>query len=195
MKFGQKGKELLLDLKRSSQDYQSETHAIINIPPYNMDAVRSCIDESTYHYSELAALATATPSSQTDGSSDNVDGKAVKQQRMGFNLRPALLLHDACLRKNKRCLLAYHAYRADRVREIRWEGMGGGALGLPEHVLTNMLDVEVGTRFSKYFFSIYLNATILHFLKLVFMRFLIGNLKNTLLYNHKMAGRIFLEIR
>jgi GINS complex subunit 1 len=46
----------------------------------------------------------------------------------------ALLVEYVCMRRNKRCLLAYHRVRADRVQEMLWAGVdvleaggGGGA--------------------------------------------------------------------
>ena len=45
----------------------------------------------------------------------------------------ALLVEYVCMRRNKRCLLAYHRVRADRVQEMLWagvdvlEGGGGGS--------------------------------------------------------------------
>jgi GINS complex subunit 1 len=43
----------------------------------------------------------------------------------------ALLVEYVCMRRNKRCLLAYHRVRADKVQEMLWEGVdvleSGGA--------------------------------------------------------------------
>ncbi|KAI0056148.1 DNA replication complex GINS protein PSF1 [Artomyces pyxidatus] len=39
---------------------------------------------------------------------------------------PSLLLHQTALLRNKRCLLAYHAHRLDRLRDMYWSL--GGAL-------------------------------------------------------------------
>lgn len=35
--------------------------------------------------------------------------------------KPPMSLHAAALERNKRCLLAYHSYRVDRMREMRRE--------------------------------------------------------------------------
>eukprot|EP00588_Corethron_pennatum_P010423 CAMPEP_0194266766 /NCGR_PEP_ID=MMETSP0169-20130528/1562_1 /TAXON_ID=218684 /ORGANISM="Corethron pennatum, Strain L29A3" /LENGTH=237 /DNA_ID=CAMNT_0039007525 /DNA_START=43 /DNA_END=756 /DNA_ORIENTATION=+ len=156
MKFGQKGKELLLDLKRSSQQdhNQSGPDAAAGIPAYNAEAVRACIDECTHHYTELEGLVAATSSGagrERGGDGDDIDAADGRtgRQRLEFSSRPALLFHDACLNRNRRCLLAYHRHRADRLRDVRWEGAGGGAMGLPDAIRTNLADAEVEF-FSKY---------------------------------------------
>jgi len=44
----------------------------------------------------------------------------------------ALLVEYVCMRRNKRCLLAYHRVRADRVQEMLWAGVDvleGGGVG------------------------------------------------------------------
>lgn len=45
---------------------------------------------------------------------------------------PALLLYQTAILRNKRCLLAYHAHRLDRLRDLYWAA--GGAL---PHLLGN----------------------------------------------------------
>ncbi|KAH9476210.1 DNA replication complex GINS protein PSF1 [Psilocybe cubensis] len=45
---------------------------------------------------------------------------------------PALLIIQTAINRNKRCLLAYHAHRTDRLRDMYWAA--GGAL---PHVLGN----------------------------------------------------------
>jgi GINS complex subunit 1 len=45
---------------------------------------------------------------------------------------PALLLYQTAITRNKRCLLAYHAHRIDRLRDMYWQV--GGAL---PHILSN----------------------------------------------------------
>jgi GINS complex subunit 1 len=45
---------------------------------------------------------------------------------------PALLIYQTAIVRNKRCLLAYHAHRIDRLRDMYWDV--GGAL---PHILSN----------------------------------------------------------
>jgi len=102
MNFGQRGRDLLLDLKRSDW-----------LPPYD-DGVRATLKETSLHFDELSDKVNATR-----GNGDN------KSNPPPFKSRPSLLLHDAAIRRNKRCLLAYHAYRVDKLRELRWETAAG----------------------------------------------------------------------
>jgi GINS complex subunit 1 len=48
----------------------------------------------------------------------------------------ALLVEYVCMRRNKRCLLAYHRVRADKVQEMLWAGVdvleGGGGAAVEE---------------------------------------------------------------
>ena len=86
MNYGQRSKELLLELKRS--DF---------IPPYNDEAVRATLSEISLHFDEL---------------NDQIEAsKQANSEKMPVSSRPALILHDEAIRRNKRCLLAYHAYR------------------------------------------------------------------------------------
>ena len=36
----------------------------------------------------------------------------------------AILVHHLCMRRNKRCLMAYHRIRAENIERQAWEGMG-----------------------------------------------------------------------
>jgi len=116
MNYGQRAKELLLDLKRS--DF---------IPPYNDETVRAAISEINLHFDELHDQAVA--SRRANPGSDNIP----------LNARPALILHDAAIRRNKRCLLAYHAYRLEKLKRLRWDT----AAALPLHVKSLLSEAEV----------------------------------------------------
>lgn len=48
------------------------------------------------------------------------------------NPSPSLLIYQTAITRNKRCLLAYHAHRLDRLRDMYWAV--GGAL---PHILSN----------------------------------------------------------
>jgi GINS complex subunit 1 len=102
MNYGQRGRELLLDLKRSDW-----------LPPYNEDCVRAALQEINSHTEELTVLVRAANRTSSSTSS----GPAIED-------RPSLILHDASIRRNKRCLLAYHAHRIDKLRSLRWETSG-----------------------------------------------------------------------
>ena len=89
--YGQRGRELLLELKRSDW-----------LPPYNDEAVRACLQEVSLHFDELQDQITAT--THTAGSKPPMEA------------RPSLLLHDSAIRRNKRCLLAYHVARLEKLQ-------------------------------------------------------------------------------
>ena len=110
MNYGQRGIELLRELQRSDW-----------LPLYSEEGVRAAIQDVHAHTEELTALVRAAPR-------DNAAPGATEGARRGagpaVEHRPALLLHDAALRRNKRCLLAYHAHRLDRLRALRWDAGG-----------------------------------------------------------------------
>ncbi|KAL7549410.1 hypothetical protein ACHAWF_012684 [Thalassiosira exigua] len=123
MNYGQNGRELLLDLRRSDW-----------LPSYNEDGVRATLQEINAHTDELTALVRAANRSSNGegGGSGGSTGPAIEN-------RPALILHDASIRRNKRCLLAYHAYRIDKLRALRWETAGA----LPPGMRSALSEAEV----------------------------------------------------
>ena len=129
MNYGQRGKELLLDLKRSDW-----------LPSYSDEGVRATLQEISLHFDELsdhvaAANATAANAAAAGGGGKGGGGKG----GIPMETRPAMTLHDAAIRRNKRCLLAYHAYRADKLRALRWET----SAVLPPHVRALLSEAEV----------------------------------------------------
>eukprot|EP00592_Proboscia_alata_P017276 CAMPEP_0194400558 /NCGR_PEP_ID=MMETSP0174-20130528/127300_1 /TAXON_ID=216777 /ORGANISM="Proboscia alata, Strain PI-D3" /LENGTH=213 /DNA_ID=CAMNT_0039197127 /DNA_START=46 /DNA_END=687 /DNA_ORIENTATION=- len=108
MNYGQRGRDLLMELKRS--DF---------IPPYSDDGVRAALKEASLHFDELTDLANATSaaSSSTAGSK-----RAGGPKGPPTHAKPAFLLHATAIKRNKRCLLAYHAHRINNLRLLRWEG-------------------------------------------------------------------------
>ncbi|KAL7530326.1 hypothetical protein ACHAXR_003431, partial [Thalassiosira sp. AJA248-18] len=122
MNYGQRGRDLLLDLKRSDW-----------LPSYNEDGVRATFQEINLHTDELTVLVRAANRVNNDaGSSSNSSGPAVEN-------RPSLILHDVSIRRNKRCLLAYHAHRIDKLRVLRWETSGT----LPSAMKSVLSEAEV----------------------------------------------------
>jgi len=107
MNFGQHGRELLLDLKRSDW-----------LPPYNDENVRATIEEISLHFDELVEQVTATQQMQDE---DNTSGSISRNKSVPMEERPAMTLHDAAIKRNKQYLLAYHAYRINKLRELRSE--------------------------------------------------------------------------
>jgi GINS complex subunit 1 len=119
MNYGQNGKDLLLDLKRSDW-----------LPSYNDENVRATINEIKVHFEELTDQAKAA--AQATAESGNA-------KKLPMQTRPAMLLHEAAIRRNKRCLLAYHAYRLDKLKALRWDT----SASLPDHIRSLLSEKEV----------------------------------------------------
>jgi GINS complex subunit 1 len=103
--YGQRGRELLLELK--SSDW---------LPPYNDEAVRATLQEIQLHFDELTDQIIISPAGE----------------KPAMEMRPSLLLHDAAIRRNKRCLLAYHVYRLKKLRESYYCTAGNDKLSEAE---------------------------------------------------------------
>lgn len=75
---------------------------------YDAHLVRETLAETRH----IAGLVQQIFQHKTDGSSDKSDEE----------LRAAVTLHVKCLKRNKKCLLAYHAHRIDKIKEFVWSG-------------------------------------------------------------------------
>ena len=62
--------------------------------PYNDELVKGCLEEITFHVDELTHLV-----------------ESIEGDKPSLQVRPSLMLHDAAIRRNKRCLLAYIYHR------------------------------------------------------------------------------------
>lgn len=81
---------------------------------YNDNLVRSIIREQrTLEDLIDTAIAAQAAADDDDNAASTFTGDA-----------PALLLHQTAVLRNKRCLLAYHAHRLDRLRDTYW-ALGG----------------------------------------------------------------------
>ena len=103
--FGDLGTQLVMESRRSTQ-----TDTLLK---YNDSLVRSIIRE--LRELEKAAISIAENEPMT------AEGPP-----------PALIIYQTALNRNKRCLLAYHMHRTDRLRDMYWAA--GGAL---PHILSN----------------------------------------------------------
>lgn len=115
MNYGQRSKELLLELKRSEF-----------LPPYNGEVVRAALEEINLHFEALNDQFEATRLS-------SVDGKPPMESR------PSLLLHNAAVKRNKRCLLAYHHDRLNKLKMVRWDT----SATLPPDVRSLLSETEI----------------------------------------------------
>ncbi len=133
MNYCQRGRDLLLDLKRSDW-----------LPPYNDENVKAIHSEIKIHFNELndqakaAAQVTADRNIANDDSSSSANS-AAKNTSLPMESRPAIVLHEAAIQRNKRCLLAYHAHRLDRLKSLRWDT----SASLPGHIRSLLSEAEV----------------------------------------------------
>ena len=138
MNYCQRGRDLLLDLKRSDW-----------LPPYNDENIKAIHSEIKIHFNELndqakAAAQVATDrttddSSSSSSSNNNTTKSGAKKSSLSMESRPAIVLHEAAIQRNKRCLLAYHAHRLDKLKSLRWDT----SASLPGHIRTLLSEAEV----------------------------------------------------
>ncbi|KIV88535.1 hypothetical protein PV10_08211 [Exophiala mesophila] len=92
------------------------------LPAYQTELVRSCVREVRDLDRDVAAI--LAPFNNTQGSTE--DGFQSSSNSFNPAEHPAtacaLLVDHLSMRRNKRCLLAYHRVRADRVEELVWQG-------------------------------------------------------------------------
>lgn len=116
MNYGTKARDLLLELK--SSDF---------LPTYNEENVRAALAEISHHTDELTDLVRAANrnNNANDGTTNGSNNTTTTTTpQIPIESRPSMILHDASIRRNKRCLLAYHAYRIDKLRNLRWATSG-----------------------------------------------------------------------
>ena len=105
MNTGERAKELILDLKRSDW-----------LPGYNEEAVRATLTEIQHAFDDLNDQVNASNSASKNGT-----GLTESSGKPQMQSRPAIILHDTAIRRNKRCLLAYHSFRLEKLRSLRWD--------------------------------------------------------------------------
>ncbi|KAH8422642.1 DNA replication protein PSF1 [Aspergillus melleus] len=99
--YGEHGNKLVQHAKR--------TQSLAHLPPYQSELVRAVAREVRELDRDVARLlapfeGSFNPSSQPD-------------------IACALLVDHLCTRRNKRCLLAYHRVRTDKLEELCWTGI------------------------------------------------------------------------
>jgi GINS complex subunit 1 len=99
--YGEIGNKLVQHAKR--------TQALPHLPPYQTDLVRACTREVRDLDKDVNAIL-----EPYGGSFDPSAEPATAC---------ALLVNHLCMRRNKRCLLAYHRVRADKLEEMCWGGV------------------------------------------------------------------------
>lgn len=112
--YAEQGNKLVTDAKRIS--------SLAHLPPYATTTVRAVTKEVRDLDREVNNLLAPYGSGSTQGS----DGTQIKSS---FNPADdpstacALLVNHLSMRRNKRCLLAYHRMRTSKLEEMCWNGV------------------------------------------------------------------------
>ena len=120
--YAEQANKLVLDAKR----IQNLPH----LPPYAATTVRAVTKEVRDLDREVSSLLAPYSSGSTQGS----DGTQIKSS---FNPADdpstacALLVNHLSMRRNKRCLLAYHRTRTEKLEEMVWSGVDVADLQQP----------------------------------------------------------------
>ncbi|KAI9758152.1 MAG: DNA replication protein psf1 [Chaenotheca gracillima] len=104
--YGELGNKLVQHAKR--------TQALTHLPPYQTEAVRAVTREVRELDRDVAQILTSFE--ERTGGGGSFDPSADPATAC------ALLVDHLCMRRNKRCLLAYHRVRSDRLEEMCWNG-------------------------------------------------------------------------
>ncbi|EEP80987.1 conserved hypothetical protein [Uncinocarpus reesii 1704] len=104
--YGDQGNKLVQHAKR----IQSLPH----LPPHHTDLTRTLIRE--VHDLNANVTALLAPYTSPDSPTPAFNPSANPATAC------ALLVNHLCMRRNKRCLLAYHRVRAEKVEELCWRG-------------------------------------------------------------------------
>jgi GINS complex subunit 1 len=115
------GRELLLDLKRSSARNAlggNNNNAVPTLPAYNHKLVQACFRDlhGTARELELKARIYGNNNSSSSSSGGSSGGGSSKPS---MSARPSILLHNTAVQRNKRCLLAYHHHRMEIIKGIQ----------------------------------------------------------------------------
>ncbi|KAJ3311524.1 DNA replication protein psf1 [Blyttiomyces sp. JEL0837] len=114
--YGDEAMKLIRELKRQPDLIQ----------PYRDDTVRDVLSEMKYLVDDMQEMykEIQTLSSHEVIANSMLSPEEITERKNGLTI--AMSMHSASLLRNKRCLLAYHHHRLDRIRSITWE-LGGGA--------------------------------------------------------------------
>ncbi|EME49266.1 hypothetical protein DOTSEDRAFT_163489 [Dothistroma septosporum NZE10] len=137
--YGEQADKLVADAKR--------IQSLPQLPPYATTTVRTVTKEVR----DLERDATNMLAPYNSGSTQGSDGSQI---RSSFNPADdpstacALLVNQLSMRRNKRCLLAYHKTRTDKLEEMCWEGhdisdlqqasAGASASGRPNGAISSL---------------------------------------------------------
>ncbi|OJJ82120.1 DNA replication protein PSF1 [Aspergillus glaucus CBS 516.65] len=111
--YGELGNKLVQHAKR--------TQSLVHLPPYQTEMVRAVTRELRDLDRDVTRLLTPF-----EGSFNPSAQPAIAC---------ALLVDHLCMRRNKRCLLAYHRVRTEKLEELCWKGVDLLEQQLPEDSL------------------------------------------------------------
>jgi GINS complex subunit 1 len=132
MNYGQYGRDLLRELKRSSGAAGNTNNAASEpaLTAYNDETVRNCLEDLKLHVQALQDQVQANSGNVAPSSARRGGGGGGNSQSPGaaasaantstkpsFAVRPSILLQTAAIQRNKRCLLTYHVARLERIKE------------------------------------------------------------------------------
>jgi GINS complex subunit 1 len=126
MNYGAHGRELLLELKRSSGQVGGRGRSAPSLPAYNDRLVRGCLEDLQVHVQALQDQVQASTTSTSSGGGNDNNGSQQQDKVVSTNVRPSLLLQKAAIDRNKRCLLAYHQARCQAITEAYWKNVDLG---------------------------------------------------------------------
>jgi GINS complex subunit 1 len=112
--YAEQANKLVLDAKR----IQNLPH----LPPYAATTVRAVTKEVRDLEREVNSLLAPYSSTNTQ-SSDGTEIKSSFNPADDPSTACALLVNHLSMRRNKRCLLAYHRTRTDKLEEMCWAGV------------------------------------------------------------------------
>ncbi|KAF3939502.1 hypothetical protein ABW19_dt0207394 [Dactylella cylindrospora] len=102
-------KIFLINGPSSQVVHAKRTQALNQLPPYATDIVRAVTREVRDLNQDITEI-----TNSYDGDFNPSANPAAAC---------ALLVHHLCVRRNKRCLLAYHRVRAEKIEHMCWNGM------------------------------------------------------------------------
>jgi hypothetical protein len=122
MNYGQHGRDLLLELKRGEGgNISGDSSSRMRLSAYNDAGVRATLQDLKLHVQALNDQVEAATKSSSYGSSQTTDSTLPdnsNSNKLALQVRPSVLLQNAAILRNKRCLLTYHVVRMQRIQEL-----------------------------------------------------------------------------
>lgn len=106
------------DLGYKLVQHAKRTQALPNLPPYQTEIVRAMTREVRDLDKDVTAILAPYAGSLNPSSAPEAATSA--------------LVNHLCMRRNKRCLLAYHRVRSEKLEEMCWRGEDLGEIEQPQ---------------------------------------------------------------